>query len=366
MANRAPEGFTATGQFVRARQPTMLMELRIRMRYWDDYSASMQFRGESIATPMTAPGRDTSARRFWPYLALMAGVVCIGWSAIFVRWTDMPGAASAFYRVLIPAVVLMPTWFLDRGAPRVSLRTLTIIAAGGLFFALDLALYNTAILRTSAANATLLGNQTPIFVGILTWLVLRQRPNRGFWIGLVLAIAGSLVIVWADITRHLQFGSGDAMSLGAAACFAVYLMATERVRTTTGTLAFLRLATLSSALFLFVMNRALGISLAIPPGRSFGGLLGMGLVSQLGGYLALTYALGHLPATVTSVSLLLQGPLTAILAAWLLAEPLTGSLILGGALVLLGVGLANRDRAPAEEANATLCEAGEHEKVETV
>lgn len=306
------------------------------------------------------------SRSFWPYLALAAGILCIAWSAIFVRWTDLPGAASAFYRVLIPAIVLLPTWFFDRGAPRVSLPTLAIIAAGGLFFALDLALYNTAILRTSAANATLLGNNTPIVVGLLTWLAFGRRPDPAFWIGLVLALAGALVIVWADISRHVQFGAGDVMALGAAACFAVYLMATERVRQNTGTLAFLRLAILSSAIFLFLINRGLGISLAIPPGRSFAALLGMGLVSQLGGYLALTYALGHLPATVTSVSLLLQGPLTALLAAWLLAEPLTGSLILGGALVLLGVGLANRDRAPAEEANATLCEASEPEKVETV
>jgi drug/metabolite transporter (DMT)-like permease len=311
----------------------------------------------------------TKTRRshpFWPYLALAAGIVCIGWSAIFVRWTHMPGPASAFYRMLIPAVVLLPTWLLDRRAPRVSLRTLAIIAAGGLFFALDLALYNTSILRTSAANATLLGNQTPIFVGLLTWLVFRRRLTLAFWLGLVLAIAGSLVIVWADISRHVQFGSGDLMSLGAAACFAVYLMATEQVRPTTSTLVFLRLAMISSVVFLFGINLAMGISLAIPPGRSFAALLGLGLVSQLGGYLALTYALGHLPATVTSVSLLLQGPLTAVLAAWLLGEPLTGSMALGGALVLLGVGLTNRDRAPAEEANATLCEASEPEQAETV
>jgi drug/metabolite transporter (DMT)-like permease len=242
---------------------------------------------------------------------------------------------------------------------------LGIIAVGGLFFALDLALYNTSIIRTSAANATLLGNDTPIFVGLFTWMAFKRRPANAFWLGLVLALGGSLVIVWADVARHIQLGPGDAMALGASACFAVYLMATERVRTTTSTLVFLRLAIASSTIFLLVMNRALGVSLAIPPGRSWAALLGLGLVSQLGGYLALTYALGHLPATVTSITLLSQGPLTALMAAWLLGEPLTGALILGGALVLLGVGLANRDRAPAEEANATLCEAGEHEQVET-
>jgi len=334
-----------------------------RVRYWNDSRASIRASGDAIiaSTTETAETRAAQAEahashRLWPYMALAAGVVCIGWSAIFVRWTDIPGPASAFYRMLIPAVVLLPTWLWDRSTPRVSWRTLAIIALGGLFFALDLALYNTAILRTSAGNATLLGNQTPIFVGLLTWLAFRRRPASSFWLGLVLAIAGSLVIVWADVARHVQFGAGDLMALGAAACFAVYLMATERVRTTTGTLVFLRLAIIAGTIFLFVINVAMGVSLRIPPGRSLGALVGLGLVSQLGGYLALTYALGHLPATVTAVSLLAQGPLTALLAAWLLAEPLTGSLLLGGALVLLGVGLANRGRAPAEETNAAVFE----------
>jgi drug/metabolite transporter (DMT)-like permease len=337
-----------------------LLSVWLHRRSDSGEAAARVHSGESII-PSTAEAQHSrtevrGTHGIWPYVALAAGVVCIGWSAIFVRWTDIPGPASAFYRMLIPAVVLLPTWLWDRRAPSVSWQTLGVIALGGLFFALDLALYNTGILRTSAGNATLLGNQTPIFVGLLTWIAFGRRPTASFWLGLVLATAGSLVIVWADLARHVHFGVGDLMALGAAACFAVYLMVTERVRTTTGTLVFLRLAILSGAAFLLIMNVAMGVSLTIPPGRSFTALLGLGLISQLGGYLALTYALGHLPATVTAVGLLVQGPLTALLAAWLLTEPLTGSLLLGGTLVLLGVGLANRGRDPAQETNAAWCE----------
>jgi drug/metabolite transporter (DMT)-like permease len=285
------------------------------------------------------------------YLALVAGILCIAWSAIFVRWTDIPGAASAFYRMLVPAMVLLPTHFLERGRVKISGRKMGIIALGGLFFALDLALYNTSILKTSAANATLLGNNTPIVVGLLGWLVFRKRPEAGFWLGLLLAVSGSLVIVWADLARHAQLGIGDVMSLGAAACFAVYLMVTERVRTSTGTLAFLRLAMVWSTVALLAINLALGVSLRMPHGRTLWAVLGLGLISQLGGYLALTYALGHLPATITSISLLTQGPLTAVLAALLLSEPLTVPQILGGALVLSGVALAHGRNHPQEEAN---------------
>ena len=305
-----------------------------------------------MATEATLPREASTGSRTLPaYLALVAGVVCIAWSALFVRWTDIPGSASAFYRMLIPALVLLPTHFFDRGKTPVSWRTMGIIAFGGLFFALDLALYNTSILRTSAANATLLGNNTPIVVGLLSWLVFRRRPTAGFWLGLLLAVAGAVVILWSDLHRHAQFGVGDVMSLGAAACFAVYLMVTESVRATTNTLTFLRLAMVSSTVALLVINLVMGVSLRVPHGRTLWSVLGLGLISQLGGYLALTYALGHLPATITSITLLTQGPLTAVLAALLLNEPLTMPQIAGGILVLSGVGLAHRQRHPEEEAN---------------
>ena len=298
-----------------------------------------------------ATGTAARTRALPAYLALLAGIACIAWSSIFVRWTDIPGQASAFYRMLVPAVVLLPTHFLERKRTRVSHRTLWIIALGGLFFALDLALYNTSILRTSAANATLLANNTPIVVGLLSWAVFRRRPAGAFWLGLLLALSGTLVIVWADLGKQVQFGQGDLMSLGAAACFAVYLMVTEQVRTTTSTLTFLRLAMVASTLALLLINLLMGVSLGLPHGRTLWAVLGLGLISQLGGYLALTYALGHLPATITSISLLTQGPITAVLARLLLGEPLSAAQIAGGALVLSGVGLAHRQRHPEEEAN---------------
>jgi drug/metabolite transporter (DMT)-like permease len=285
------------------------------------------------------------------YLALVGGVICIAWSALFVRWTDIPGPASAFYRMLIPALVLLPTFATQRRAVPLTRMTLAIIALGGLFFALDLALFNTAILQTSAANATLLGNNTPIFVGLLTWLIFRQRPPSSFWLGLLLAISGAAVILWSDLAHHGRFGLGDLMAIGASLAFAGYLMATEKVRSSTGTLEFLRLAMISSTVCLLVINLLLGISLRVPDGRTWWALLALGLISQLGGYLFLTYALGHLPATITSVTLLTQGPLTAALAALLLGEPISLAQILGGALVLLGVGLAHRQRHPEDEAN---------------
>jgi drug/metabolite transporter (DMT)-like permease len=310
------------------------------------------FSGQIVTSEAASITESSSTRKsLLAYLALLAAIVCIAWSAIFVRWTDVSGSVSAFYRMLIPSAILLPTFFFRRNVKPVSARSFWIIALGGIFFALDLALYNSSILRTTAANATLLGNNSPIFVGLLTWILFRRRPASSFWIGLLLAVGGSLIILRSDLLRHTQFGIGDAMSVGAALFFAIYLLATEEVRTTTGTIQFLRLAMLSTTVALLLINLALGNSFRVSNARTWAALVGLGLVSQLGGYVALTYAMGHLPATITSISLLTQGPLTALLAAILLHEPLSSAQIAGGLLVLVGIGVAHRQKHPEDEAN---------------
>jgi len=75
----------------------------------------------------------------------------------------------------------------------------------------------------------------------------------------------------------------------------------------------------------------------VPGIPSLAALLGLGLLCQLTGYFSLTYALGHLPATVPSVVLLAVAPLTAVLAFIILGERITTLEILGGALVLVGI-----------------------------
>jgi drug/metabolite transporter (DMT)-like permease len=71
-------------------------------------------------------------------------------------------------------------------------------------------------------------------------------------------------------------------------------------------------------------------------------LLGLGLISQLVGWLAINYALGHMPASVVSVTLLAQPILTALFAVPLLSESLEAHQIAGGLIALGGIFLVNR------------------------
>jgi drug/metabolite transporter (DMT)-like permease len=285
------------------------------------------------------------------YAGLAVGVIAISWSAIFVRWTQMPGVASAFYRVFFACVALWPILFFSRTKlTRMDRSTFWLGALGGVFFAGDIGLYNIAVLHTSAGGATFLGNNAPLVVGLLTWATTRKLPSRRFWIALAIALAGACLIVARDM-RHLgERSSADVMAVIASACFALYLLVTERLRESCDTGTILALSTTASAVVLLLFAALARISLAVPSVSSLAALIGLGVVCQLAGYFCLTYALGHLPATVSSVILLAVAPLTAVFAFVLFKERMTLVQILGGGLVLVGVWIvsgASHEQLPA-------------------
>jgi drug/metabolite transporter (DMT)-like permease len=285
----------------------------------------------------------SSDRPAYAYAVLALGVVAIAWSAIFVRWTHMPGLASAFYRVFFAAAFLWP--FLFFSGARIGCldkSTLRLAALGGLFFAGDLGLYNIAVLHTTAGGATLLGNNAPLFVGLLTWIITRKAPPRYFWIVLAVASCGAILIMRVD-AKHtgLQF-TADLLAVGTSICFALYLMVTERLRGQCDAGTLLALSSTASAAVLFITALLTHTPLKISGATSWAAILGLAFICQVVGYFSLTYALGHLPATVTSIILLAVAPLTATFALILFGERMTPIQLLGGALVLLGVWLAGR------------------------
>jgi drug/metabolite transporter (DMT)-like permease len=139
-----------------------------------------------------------------------------------------------------------------------------------------------------------------------------------------------------------SFNYGDALAVGGSFFYALYLLLTQRVRRMLDALTFFALSTASSVVVLFVTCATLGAPFGGFGARAWAALAASGLVSHLGGYLAINYALGHIRATSVSVSMLSQPVITALLAIPLLGELLSAQQITGGALVLSGIYLVNR------------------------
>ena len=146
---------------------------------------------------------------------------------------------------------------------------------------------------------------------------------------------------------------GNLLGLGAAAFYGAYMLSLKRLRATFSTATIMTWSGLFSTLALLVIALlvialASGESLAVPTLSAWGVLAGLAWISHAGGQSLIVYAFAHLPASFSSVGLLLQPVIAAGLAWVLLAEPVGWSQALGGAVVLGGIVLARTSRAEPE------------------
>lgn len=276
--------------------------------------------------------------------ALLAGATFIALSPIFVRLSEAGPTATAFWRV---ALAVPPLWVLYALKSRTRARRYSgkwpLLLAAAVAFSGDLAFWHKSIQLTSVANATLLANLASIFVTLAAWMFLRQRPTSLFLGGLAAALGGVTLLVYTSLEFSVTGLVGDALGVVTAMFYAAYLLAVKGLRDRgETTLHLMAVTTTITAILLLPVALATGEPMAPASVNGWLVLLGLALVSHAAGQGLIAYALAHLPAAFSSVSLLFQ-PVMAALFAWLLlAEPLVALQVAGGAVVLLGIWLARR------------------------
>ena len=284
-------------------------------------------------------------RKLPAYIALFAGLSALGFSAIFVRLAQVPGSVASFYRMAIGLLFLtVPFLYTRRSKPLPAWTAVRIALLGGLFFAIDLIFWASGVMLSGATNPTLMSNTAPLWVGLGSLLIFREHLPARFWIGLLVAMLGAAMVLGLDALESLELGLGTLYGLIAGIFYGGYFLITQRGRDKLDAISYFWFSVLGAVIVIFFINLGLGNSLFGYSGRSYLALLGLGVVSQGLGWLAINYAQGHLPATIVSPTLLGQPVLTALIAGPLLGELLYPLQILGGLAVLAGVYLVHRSR----------------------
>jgi drug/metabolite transporter (DMT)-like permease len=277
------------------------------------------------------------------YLALGTGIVALSFSAMFVRWANAPGPVTAFYRLFFSILLLLP-FFMRRAKATPAIRSRSIIfpLLAGVFTACDLGLWTASLSFTTAANATLLGNTAPLWVALGTWLILKKELTPAFWRGLGVTLLGAALIMGTDFILHPRFGIGDAMAIFTGFFYGGYFLFTERSRMLFDPVSHIWLVGVGASISLFIANAVLEYPLMGYPPQTWLVFLCTAVVSQLIGYTALAYALGHLPASVVSPTMILQPVVTTLLAIPLLGEIPSIWQGIGGTIALVGIYIVNQ------------------------
>ena len=285
-----------------------------------------------------------ASMRQLPFIALLAGGCAIAFAPIFVRLADTGPVASAFWRTALAAPLLWMWAFHVRAKePVAGTVPFGALLAAGLFFALDLGVWHWSIVWTSVANSTLLANLAPIFVTLAGWILWRQQVTKTFLVGMVAAIAGMFILVGPNFAAGGTRLLGDALGALTGAFYAGYMLSVKVARDAGASTA--RLMAWSTTITAIAL---LPVALVSPqpfwPASANGWAVavGLALITQILGQGLIAYAFAHLSASLSSVSLLIQ-PVVAALVAWqLFGEAVGPAQFVGGAVVLTGIWLAKR------------------------
>lgn len=216
----------------------------------------------------------------------------------------------------------------------------------GLVFAGDFWAWHWSFEHTSVANSTLLANTSILWVTLFAWLVWKERITKLFVIGASVAFAGMVLLMLSSTTREPPTAGnpvfGDFLALLTAGFYAAYQLSMKRFRRDHSAPVLMFWASLVGAIVLLPL--ALIHEDPFLPGsfEAWLPLIGLGVISHACGQGLIAYGLGGVPASLASVSLLVQPVATGFLGVWMLSQPLVPVQILGAAVVVSGLFFAIR------------------------
>jgi drug/metabolite transporter (DMT)-like permease len=291
-------------------------------------------------------------------LVLLAGILAVSTASILIRYAQ-PAAASltiAAGRLLFATLALAPLALTRHRAAlaRLTGRELRLAALAGLFLAAHFALWIASLERTTVASSVVLVTTTPLWVGLLAPLVLREPLTRRLALGIVLALAGGIIVGLgaAGGTRAVAGPAGrvllgDLMALSGAWMMAGYLMVGRRLRAGLTLVPYVFVVYGMAAVLLTGAMAATGRSLFGLAPLTYLWLALLALVPQLLGHSSFNWALRYLPASFVAIALLGEPVGSSALAFGLLHEVPTPLELGGAVLILAGIASAALGAAPA-------------------
>ena len=289
-----------------------------------------------------------------PYLGVGLGVLTVSTAAILIRLAQVEAHSLviAAWRLTLAIIVLTP---IVLATCRSELRTLTrrewiSALVSGLLLALHFAAWITSLAYTSVAASVVLVSTSPLFVGLASHLLLRERLSRGMIVALVTAIAGSVLVGLGDLGAGTHQLWGDVLALVGAIAAAGYFLIGRRLRVRLSLLAYVFPVYGTAALVLMATMLVSGLPAIPQRPQTWLWLLLMALGPQILGHSSLNWALRYLSATYVTIATLAEPIGSTLLAWWLLGEQPSLWAVAGGALILAGIVVASQtERGDAGE-----------------
>lgn len=286
-----------------------------------------------------------------PRLALAFGILCISIFPILVKLKLTPGLISAFYRMAIALMLLLPYVLITKKFKLPQKKYLILAVICGILFASDVAVWNIAIQDSSATQASLLTNLSPLWVGIISFVFLKTKPATNFWIGTIVALFGMAMLVGFQFFLELDFDTAFLLAVSSGVLYSIYLLVSKKALSQIDVLSFMTVSLLASTLYLAIVCVFMNEPFSGFSDLGWFVLLIQAVVCQLMAWLSISFATQHMRPTRVSLSLLGQAVITSLLAWVFLDEKISLNMIIGGLILLLGIRITFYTKNPFDKNN---------------
>ncbi|GAB1471791.1 DMT family transporter [Chloroflexota bacterium] len=303
---------------------------------------------------------DSKNRLLLP-IALISATLAVSTSSIFIRFAQADGAPSlviAALRLTFATLLITPL-ALTRYWDEIKRFTRTEILLGvfsGIFLAAHFATWITSLEYTSVASSVVFVGTGPLWVALLSPLLLKEHISERAVIGLTLAVLGGMVIGLADacvwdkglvcpaLKDILQGRAmwGNFLALMGAWAVTGYLIIGRKLRAGTGLVPYIFLVYGIAAIFLILIMFISGNSpLGYKP-QTYGWIFLLAAIPQLIGHTIYNWTLKYMTATLVAMTVLSEPIGSATLAFFILKETPPLMTLAGGVLILVGITLSSR------------------------
>lgn len=279
------------------------------------------------------------------FACMSVGIVAISFASIFIKFCDdVPSIMIATYRLTISSIILL-TIAKGRGIRFTSFskKQLLIGVLGGFFLSLHFSFWISSLKFTSVASSVVLVTTNPIFVGLFSYLLFREKQPPELILGIILSFSGSVILAIGDSglqglsIQNPSFLLGDVLALGGAIMTSGYLMVGSKLREEMDVLSYISVVYTFSACFLLIASVSWGIPFTGYKASSYLYMALLAIVPQLIGHTAINWSLKHLKTSMVAITILGEPIGASILAYIIFRETIKSFQGIGIVLIFLAI-----------------------------
>ena len=283
-----------------------------------------------------------AAPAFNPYVVLILGIIGVSTGSIFARLADAPALVIAAYRMGLAALILIPlaVWKAGDELRSLSGHDIKLALLSGFFLALHFATWISSLDYTAIANSVVLVNTIPLWVGLFTPLISKDRIGGSTITSIIVSVIGAAIIGFGDFATGGKALWGDLLAVFGAVCAAVYLLLGRNLRRKLSLLSYVTICYGSAAVILWLVVLFLNLPITGYSTQTVAAFWAMALISQLIGHSSYNWSLKWFSTGLVAVALLGEPIGSTLLAYLIFDEGLTWMKLVGGLFILSAIYIA--------------------------